>query len=229
MDLHTPGLLTNAWAVFVIFLALLLAMHLLLIYGCKLGKIGWKRVDYIWLGFAVLGLIGAAEQSRQTSAINLLNTATQRVQSRFERAEYWVKINNGSSYLCRKFERSEFPLPLEEFDRTQREFDSACEWFKHIGDQFPKAAPSPPTVINYDDLPAEPRVQDKSLNQQMRVFKNAVLEYNQGVEEYRTLLDETKRSEAEGALIIIFPPLLAFALALRITKVTGEIKIERGA
>ena len=51
--------------------------------------------------------------------------------------------------------------------------------------------------------------------------------YNLVVREHAGLLESQEKSEFERTLAMLSPLLLAVALALRITKVTGEIRLER--
>ena len=56
---------SNPYWLFGLFGALLLIFHVWLVYLSPLGDIGWKRADYLWLGVAVIGLVGQSAQVRQ--------------------------------------------------------------------------------------------------------------------------------------------------------------------
>ena len=224
-DYHLP-FFTNIWTMMAVFTALLFVMHVVLVYWLKLGKVAWKRVDYVWLGFTVLGLIGASAQARQVMASNFLLASQDRVESSFSLARYWIDSYNGASYICRKFVRSQYSPPPEEFERLQKEYDVACGWFKSISATVPVTVPKPPTLILWNALPAEPPEQDTVIKGCIRTVRSALETYDNQVREHDALELKTKRSEFEFTFVLIFPLLLAFALALRITKVTGEIRLE---
>ena len=79
IDLHFRRF-TNVWVVLSIFAAEVVLFHLLLVLWLKIGKRGWKIVDYIWLSLAALGIFGTAGQARQLVATNTVASSSQRTQ-----------------------------------------------------------------------------------------------------------------------------------------------------
>jgi hypothetical protein len=51
--------------------------------------------------------------------------------------------------------------------------------------------------------------------------------FDQSMNELETIRKGTQPTDLEVSMVFVSPFLLAFALALRITKVTGEIRLER--
>jgi hypothetical protein len=55
----------------------------------------------------------------------------------------------------------------------------------------------------------------------------AIADYNSAIERRESLRSKSSRTDLEWLLAVVAPYLIAFALALRLTKVTAEIKAER--
>ena len=83
---------------------------------------------------------------------------------------------------------------------------------------------SEPLVMNR--LPTMPTVSDQALTWSFQQFRREVLNVNQHLATILQLHENKKRSLFEEMLRLLGPILLAVAIALRITKVTGELKHE---
>jgi hypothetical protein len=129
---------TNSWTVLLIFAVMVLRLHLILVVWLKLGKLAWKIVDYIWLGFAALGLIGASGQARQLIANNMSAIAEARIQTSYELFRNLVDRYSQEGAVCRTFVRGEYSPPPEEFERRQRDYDKVCGWFREIAAKLPR-------------------------------------------------------------------------------------------
>ena len=223
-DIRFP-FLTNSWIVVIIFLITLVIFHIVLVVWLKMGETAWKVVDYIWLGFAALGLIGAASQARQIVATASAAIMEARVNVAYTPLRSLVEMYANQGVVCRIFVRSQFSPPPEEFDRTQREFDSVCQWFKKVAVTFPQRIETTTEEIRLSSFPAEPSVTQGGLKDILGGFHRQLDFYNAAAKQNMEVQLATKRSEAEEELILWSPLLLSFALALRITKVSGELAL----
>ena len=210
-----------------VFAALLIGFDILLVRCLKLGKVAWKRVDYIWLGVGALGLIGAVGQVRMASASAQLTMQESRAAAALNLvkglAELYAKDPGA---ICRTFVRSEYSPPPEEFQRAQNEYDAACAWAKQMTDNLAKRASSPPEPIDRASLPSRPVVSDGGLRDMFRGLDNQFEYFEQNMDAYRALREKSQQTPIEQGLVFLGPFLLAAALAVRITKVTGEIALE---
>ena len=130
----------NTMTVLIIFAAELVILHLILVVWFRLGKVAWKAVDYVWLGFAAFGLIGAAGQARQLIANNIAGLAQQQVQGAYALFRSSLDLYSSEGPVCRTFVRSAYSPPREEFDRAQKDYDAVCQWFKQVAAKLPRTA-----------------------------------------------------------------------------------------
>lgn len=204
-----------------VFIAALMFFHVVLVYVWPLGKTGWKRVDYIWLSMGFLGVSSGVASSRQTLAQLQLPGAAAQV----ETTAGWIESRarfGVSEAFCRQFVRSEYSPPKELFDRLQREFDELCGWFKTVNGRLPGllAKRVPLTLDNFGSAP--PRVTDAY---PIQSFEEAVGEYNRAISSWMELQELARQSDLEFVLSVVGPFLISVAIALRMTKVTGEIRL----
>lgn len=215
--------------VLVVFAFLLLAFDLILVRWCKLNKVAWKRVEYVWLGFAALGLFGAVSQVRVSVAHSQKSMFEERTLRSFEAVRHLTGLlSSNPGVLCRTFIRSEFSPPSAEFDKVQNEYNQACQWIKDISSQLPKQMESPPTIIQSTSLKSPPKASSADLNDIIDGVYRQLGYYNDNARVLNGLIDRTKRNTIDDALMLLGPYFLAIALALRISKVTGEIGLESG-
>lgn len=219
---------TNVWIVLSIFAAEVIFFHLVLVFWLKLGKRAWKIVDYVWLGFAALGIFGAAGQARQLVANNMTSTLNQQAQISYMQLVSLVARYSNEGAVCRTFVRSQYSPPPTEFERIQKDYDSVCHWLWDIQRKIPSAADNFYNGIERVDprnLATEPTVPEKDLNEVLQAFHKQLHIYNEDAKGYADVVGATKHSPLENLLILTSPLLLTFALAIRITKVTGEIRL----
>jgi hypothetical protein len=227
MDRFTFPTFTSVWVVLSIFAAEVVLFHLLLVFWLKIGKRAWKIVDYIWLSLAALGIFGAAGQARQLVATNTGASSSQRTQIFYMQLLSFVDQYSHEGPVCRAFVRSQFSPPPAQFQRAQKDYDSVCHWFWDVQRKLPRLADLYPDFKEVDpkNLPSEPDVPETELREILRGFHNQVGLYNADAKECGSIVRATKQSSAEQLLVFTSPLLLSFAIALRITKVTGEIRL----
>jgi hypothetical protein len=220
----TASITTMLW----VFAAMLLVLHALLIRWLRLGKLGWKIVDYIWLGFALVGLITAVAQVRTTSATVLSTLVRQRATAAFEIAK--SSLEGYAAHpgpICRTFVRTENSPPPNEVESVQREYDSTCHWLNAFARSLP--SPPPPVPMQEINVPDAPKVTNEVLQQTVRGLASEFETFNAEVGAFKAMEARSQHSELEEILGYLGPLLIVLALALRATKVTGELLLDRGA
>ena len=213
--------------VIAVFVGLLLAFDIVLVRWMKLGKVAWKRVDYIWLGFGALGLISAVAQVRTASASAQVGMYEQRAAIALESVKSLTQLYASEpGAICRTFVRSDLSPPADEFQRAQAEYNMTCAWAKQTTVALEHSTTSPLVPIDRQALPPRPNVSDGALKDMFRGLDHQLAYFDQSMKEFEELRDSIKRTSTEEGLVYLGPFLLAVALAIRITKVTGEIKLE---
>lgn len=221
-ELRLPFWISLGWLI-TVFVVSVVAFHLIFIWPRNLTKRGWKIVDYFWLGAALLGVVGSVGVGRQAIAENLLTIAQARVE--FFASELESALRFGTSgAICRRFVRTEFSPPEAEFDRLQREFDAQCAWFRQAIERLKASPLAKREPLSFEDLGGRPPVgADQWTSSHAR---ETVARYNGSVADFERLTRDSRRTDLESAVIIAGPFLLVVALALRIAKVTGELRHE---
>ena len=217
----------NLYVVLSVFIFFLVIFHLILVRWIKLSSKAWKKVDYVWLGFAALGLFAAVEQVRVLYATNQIDMFQDRATSSLNFTKDIVRqLASTPGAVCRTFVRSEVSPPQQEFERLQQEYNQVCDWLQGLEQKLPSEVSTPPISINPDVFSPLPNLSDSVLKQTIDIFFKQIDNYNQAAEELRQVYIATQRTTRDLILVFFGPFLLAFAIALRITKVTGEINLQ---
>ncbi|MFC6521616.1 hypothetical protein ACFQAT_19800 [Undibacterium arcticum] len=114
---------------FALFGVFLLFFHAWLVYWKPIGDIGWKRVDYLWLSVAVIGLVGQSTQVRQHWYASAYDISHYRVEGALMALKRRADFSIGPA-ICRTFVRTEYS-PTN-FDQVQAEYNYACAEFTRL-------------------------------------------------------------------------------------------------
>jgi hypothetical protein len=192
---------SNLYVVFGVFAFLLVVFHWVLVRWLRLSSADWKIVDYVWLGFAALGLFSAAGQVRTlaaTAQLSMLRDRTAYQSSDLQRLITSLQKRNGN--VCgRTFIPSEGSPPPEKLNIAEREYNLTCEWVDKLasaipprelptcecvskpGSGIPGELPKTPQIISPDSLPRRPGVSSGDLKQTIDGFYRQLEWYNQAV------------------------------------------------
>ena len=172
-----PFLAETKWVLGAFALSLAI-FHWLLVYHFKLSKAAWKKVNYVWLGAGALGLVGAVEVPRNAVSDNLLSLAESRMTGALQLLHSTAQFGT-SGAVCRTFVRSPVSPPEPEFSNSQKEYDTACSWFKQVLPMLPTKLEELSEPLAIDRLPALPMVSDQALTWSFQQFRREVLNVNQ--------------------------------------------------
>lgn len=199
------------------------AFHVALICVFKLGKRGWKIVDYFWLAFASLALLGASGQARKSVAAEHMRGEEILTSRYYDDVLRYARDYGRGGIACREFVRSEWSPAPRQFVESQQEYDSACSWFKKVEAMLPKRSIG---VLSISSLPPKPAVSG-DLSSIFRAFDDQITLFN-SAEQRRARVQEAARTSAlEKGLTLLTPWLTALALGLRLAKVTGELHLDQ--
>jgi hypothetical protein len=205
-----------------LFIFLLVVFHLVLVKWLKLGDVAWKRIDYVWLGAAALGVLASSAQAdRFLSNLHLQGVEATRTEFAYRTLRADLADPPG---VCLPRVRSEYSPP--DFDDIVKEQQAICQWAKATAASMPDIPPMPfPPLedVGFKPFP-RPAKYEEGVVKRINQFAEA---YRQQQKRYATFADSLRTSAAEEMFMVLGPLLLAFALALRITKVSGEIALAR--
>jgi len=206
---------------FVLLLAcLILILHLLLVWPRNLSRTSWKRVDYFWLGVATIGLLSLAAEVRVSEAKGWLQLEKARAVAILEIIELFI-AEPESSHFCVIFVRGEYSPP--EFDARQHQYQQGCEWRKSVARYLAGLDKQNAPPLKFDDLPRV-NFDDPGLLETVVWLKERLDDYGEQQKKISETQNASTQRAWEAALVYFAPFLLCFAIALRITKVTGEIR-----
>ena len=197
------------------FVVALVVFHIRLVWLSPLSKAGWKRVDYYWLAFGALGLVGASGQARET-AINAYSGVVDGFYQGFDPVNYTVAISR--ERLTQRAQAVGQPHDVK------LAYEAWEKWLNDVHDRV--AASAPGARIDESVLANEPIMLVEGAASATKDIRQAIRTHNQWVERRADLALATRQSIGEDILRLFSPVLLALALALRITKVTGELRLD---
>ncbi len=218
-DPPLPPTASLLWALIAFFI-FLIVLHIVFLKLWKLTRTDWKYVDYVWLSFAALGLVAGTAEVRRFAAANRLPSERVFVLDTYESYRNEVRFMTGLA-VCRQFVRSEYsPKNLA---RIQDEYNQACFFARNLYTQLPA---DPPPDLASTQLRDRPALNDEVLVSLFANLDRSADNYVRAKRAFESLVASTDRTPGEKQLATLFPFLLAIALALRISKVTGEILLE---
>lgn len=215
-----PWFVSPIWAL-AVFSIFAVAFDFWLVRYRPLTSIGWKKVDYFWLSMAFVGILAAIANNRTEISRSLLSSSEARANDRLE----WVyrATQDGANLTCLKLNRSQGSPP--NFDEIQQRLDRQCEWFGRLSAALGPIAEREIRSLDATVLAgAVPFDGDRFL---VSSLMDGIAGFNSAVVEVAELRESVALSPLESLLQLLGPILLSTALALRVTKVTGEIQLER--
>jgi hypothetical protein len=218
---------TDLTTVFVIFLIMLIFFHAVFICKFKFGKMAWKATDYAWLILSTLGLIVSVGQARSLAASGLVEiseaSATSHLGQLKQMALFYA---SDPGPFCRTFIRSEMSPPPGIMEKVQGEYRKACSWAKQASKTLDGKGTIVAPVFTHGMLPAMPSIADDVIKDVFKTFDQQLQLFDEAAVRTKLLNTQKEKTTAEFVSVGVGPFLLAFALAMRITKVTGEIVLE---
>ena len=223
MDSLVFQLATNGIYLLGFLLVLLVFFHIALIRVAKLGKIGWKWTEYVWLGFAALGLVTLTGDVRTWVSENHLQNQTASTLFAFDRLT--SALQSAARGACRKFTPSEFPS--DNLDEIQTEHDDVCDWFKKLEASLPKTVEPDFPALDFSTMPPPDGIRDAILQDLVSWIEHLYDDYNDRRRKRNEFLAKSTKTYGEDELYFFSPIFLCIALAIRFTKVSGELKLEK--
>jgi hypothetical protein len=228
-----PSWTTSLTVVLLVFAVATLLLHALLVVpdrlGLKLrplGELGWKAADYGWLVLSGVSLVISVSQARVLQAdaaaaegLRAYAAAKREVLEGFERSQ---------SLLC---ETPPAPGPLTSADLAwmAEQQRLGCAWFRAASEGVHDAfLTQTMPALPLDQLPDRTALQAPGAGEaevQRFAERLAALESLAALTRQSLLLGQ--RSALDRALIMLGPLLFALAFALRLTKVSGEVRLAR--
>jgi hypothetical protein len=234
-DLALPWFTSWVWLLAAFFVATAV-FHVWLVWLKPLSSIRWKQTDYVWLPCALLGCLWTVSSERISIALTRQDLARARVEGgvAFVRA----RIDLGLTANCQGYWLAPGSPTPEAIATEQRELGKYCAWFKRLSEGLSQGL-SPSVWAKSEAIHIEsiagcrPSGDEKSwfrpLEESLfRELEVSVLGYNEAVRRLDDLRSAGEVQTGELLLLRVFgPTLVVLALALRLARVSAEIKTER--
>ena len=201
-----------------------------------LSDIAWKRVDYIWLSIALLGVLassGRASHEFTKAEIPLLEPVTN---YSFQTLRHDIQYGASSdSEGCAPRIHTSFSPP--DYDDIRKAQQHLCEQFRKLDSEVPKSPALGGTKFTaLDQLKFQPLSEDelslKYERREIELLKADAARYEKDRQIYNAKLEEERNQEDSPLILMdlgIGPLLVGLAIAIRLTKTAGEIRNKKEA
>ena len=210
---------SNIYWVVGIFIFFTLALHLLFVFWFPISLRAWKLADYLWLTLAFLSTLGLVGEAKQFRAENSHYESEWRTSQSLNDVRGWYI--NYQIYICSEAET------LKDKSLKDTDYHKLCEWLEmRINDLnlLQKSA------VNYPELP--PSLTEGLSHYstiipplEQKILKHRIANYTEKRTTNMENIKDSKKSTLQMIILIMAPIMLAFALAIRFTKVTAEFKL----
>ncbi|HCG8254150.1 TPA: hypothetical protein NJ905_004457 [Vibrio parahaemolyticus] len=194
-------------------LVLTVIFHVPIWCGLNLSKRKWKRIDYLWPLLAGVGMLGAVSEIKAKTALGWQETEQVRAVSVLE-SIHQFSLDKLRSDIC---------MGQVAIDDGVA-YHQACSWYLETAMKFKNVdfAKLPESSLFYAEAPNLEYIQgDKAwLNGMFQQYEARKAQYQ------KTVQAQLKQPHEE-LLWFISPYLVCFAIALRLTKVTAELRLEK--
>ena len=222
LDFGINRFFSEPWKFVILVLVLTLLFHFL-VWPRNLSKANWKRVDYIWVSAGMLGLLSVVADVRISTAKNWVEIERSRAQAIWDSFSY-VTAEPESSHFCSQFTRTE--SSPSDFEYIQEQYNVGCEWLKNLEAYFSTYSGKKLPDLTVQDIP-EIKFNNPVINDSSDWIKARVSDYERQMSALRATEDLHEIKSWERQLKLLAPFLLCGALALRLAKVSGEVKHEK--
>ena len=217
---------SNPYWLFGLLVGFLLFFHGVLVYWKPIGDVGWKYVDYIWLIVAAIGIVGQTAQVRKLWYEPEIKISQFIVEGTLRSLRREADIAIGSA-TCRKFTRTNSSPP--NLDQIQAEYKFACDEFTQLTKEIRTTVGDREVGFLglHDTSKTRSKLTDPILINMLDGLETAHSNFIDALSKKEDAKQKTKPTTYEYVWIVFAPFFLMFALALRITKVSGEIRLKR--
>lgn len=197
-------------------------LHVMFVWPFNCSKVFWKKVDYFWFGISILGLLSLVTEVRVAQASAWYEIEKTRLIAEYSHLEYFSQ-SPGNSHYCWPFVKS--GLSPSDFDEREQQRRLTCTWMKKVNDVVGTIQVENEPLLFFEQFPT-PQFTDSYYLVYVTRLKQLIGNYNHQVlvvQELRNLMD---KSSIEQIQTVLWPFLLLIALAIRLTKVSGELRHE---
>jgi hypothetical protein len=220
-----PVWFADLWNVLLFALGLMVILHVLLVWmrPFRLTATQWKRTDYLTVTLTSLSLISAVAATRQQQLTLIEATFGARLSHQIA----WVASNldEHRNYFCVALPKRQLDAHYPGRERVLEQERRACDWFSRARAIFEQERAKPDAKVGPKLFADDREITDATARELIDgLFRNTT-SIRDLAEQRDNMRSKLGRQEIDLYLTVLAPLLLAMAFALRITKVTGELRI----
>ncbi|WP_264530303.1 hypothetical protein [Flavobacterium sp. N502540] len=219
----------NYYAPFITLLIALLVFHFLLIKYFPQGKRFWKKVDYAWVSLGIIGIFGATFSLNKEYFTAL--TPWHKKSLELVYAEYMERLENKRDYFLNKngfdYEKFSNQEQAKRFIQAGKIYDSLLKLSQNYRDKIlveEEFAYVDTLSRKHNNAFANISDKDGYLKRNHELSTMMVDRIVEESKEISVAKEQSRRGTFSWMLLFISPYLFALAIAIRITKVTAELK-----
>ncbi|TYQ19168.1 UNVERIFIED_CONTAM: hypothetical protein JM85_2355 [Acetobacter peroxydans] len=191
------------------------------IYAEKPSARFLKKIDYWWLGFASLSLFGAIYAQKQLFADGDINLSKSRLSASISELKREISFQN--HYVCdTHWLAPPYLIPDPRSIVRYKTRDEACAWYQRLDASVSKAGLSDKEIIDISNHPIPEQISEWPDDN----IKTAIKAAKADLENSENTRTNYEKGILYECIILYSPYLLALALALRIAKVSGELRLD---
>mgnify|MGYP001445567715 CR=1 FL=1 len=201
------------WVV-AIFIGFLVIFHVILVGLLPLNTRQWKLVEYVWVSLAFISSLGFVDEARRYRAELHLNEVRGQLETSRRDVTDW--FDSYQIYACEEAGG----------DLDREVLEAACGWFTDRQKDLTllqmenRIAPDlRPTLLAGAD-----RLTPLLSPENVAIITDRLATYQAHRQRYLELVEASRRGTLQKILIMLAPILFSAALALKMTKVTGEYR-----
>jgi hypothetical protein len=221
--MEQPIWFADLWNVLLLALGLMVILHLLLVWirPLRLTATGWKRTDYLTVTLTSLSLISAVAATRQLQFPIIDAT----LGARLREQNAWVthQLDWSRNYFCvtlAQLQGADYPGRAHVLEQERR----ACDWFSRARALLEQEGAKPDAKVGPELFADDREITDPTAREYIDGLFRDTTTIRDLVEQRDNMRQRLGRQEIDIYLTLFAPLLLAIAFALRITKVTGELR-----
>lgn len=213
------NLITNPLSAFIGVIVTWLVLRVLLINLLNISALAWARLEYVWIGIGIIGVLTVIDENRKEFQLNEL-----------DKIKHWIE-NDSKSLLrftdnqihCFQYNNTGI-FSRQEFDKRQAHSDSVCSWVKKVGKVVSSSIENGYGII--DSIP------ELLVSQKEEEFAYEQIQYDvQKINEYilrrDELINSTSNNFWRGFKYSFGILLLIVACGIRLTIISNKVKNEK--
>ncbi len=215
----TRDLITNPFSAFIGVIGIWLITRVLLINLLKINAIAWARLEYVWIGIGILGVLTVVDENKKEFDLNELDKVKHWIEND---SESLLRFTNNQMH-CFQYNNTGI-FSQQEFDKRQAHSDSVCSWVKQVAKVVSTSIENGYSTI--DSIP------ELLVSQKEEEFAYEQIQYDvQKINEYILRRDQlilsTNDNFWKGFKYSFGILLLIVAFGIRLTIISNKVKNEK--